>query len=169
MISKTQQLLNDKAWARWTALILVALMMFFGYMFVDVMSPLQALVEAEKGWTPSVFGTYASAEYILNVCGFLILAGIILILLIVALFTVPSEEVTRTEMEDNIRECLQDNFEKRLDTADETFNNICRPFTEADTTNLLAAGYNQGFHEMKDAVKEYVDFLEQGGYFDSNN
>ncbi|MBO4590789.1 MAG: MFS transporter [Bacteroidaceae bacterium] len=78
MISKTQQLLNDKAWARWTALILVALMMFFGYMFVDVMSPLQALVEAEKGWTPSVFGTYASAEYILNVCGFLILAGIIL-------------------------------------------------------------------------------------------
>ena len=28
--------------------------------------------------TPSVFGTYASAEYILNVCGFLILAGIIL-------------------------------------------------------------------------------------------
>ncbi len=64
----------------------------------------------------------------------IILAGIILILLIVALFTVPSEEVTRTEMEDNIRECLQDNFEKRLDTADATFNNICRPFTEADST-----------------------------------
>ena len=78
VIAKTQQLLNDKKWARWTALILIALMMFFGYMFVDVMSPLQALVESEKGWTPSVFGTYASAEYILNVCGFLILAGIIL-------------------------------------------------------------------------------------------
>ena len=78
IISQVQQKLNDKAWARWTALILIALMMFFGYMFVDVMSPLQALVESEKGWTPSVFGTYASAEYILNVCGFLILAGIIL-------------------------------------------------------------------------------------------
>jgi MFS family permease len=78
IISSVQQKLNDKAWARWTALILIALMMFFGYMFVDVMSPLQALVESEKGWTPSVFGTYASAEYILNVCGFLILAGIIL-------------------------------------------------------------------------------------------
>ena len=52
--------------------------MFFGYMFVDVMSPLQALVEKQRGWTPGVFGTYASAEYILNVCGFLILAGIIL-------------------------------------------------------------------------------------------
>ncbi|MDO5443611.1 MAG: MFS transporter, partial [Bacteroidia bacterium] len=78
MSEKIQQLMNDKPALRWTALILIALAMFFGYMFVDVMSPLQALVEAEKGWTPSVFGTYASAEYILNVCGFLILAGIIL-------------------------------------------------------------------------------------------
>ena len=37
--SATVQLLSDKGWARWTALILVALMMFFAYMFVDVMSP----------------------------------------------------------------------------------------------------------------------------------
>ncbi len=73
-----QQKMNDKAWVRWTVLILVALMMFFGYMFVDVMSPLQALVEQERGWTPDVFGTYAAGEYILNVCGFLIIAGIIL-------------------------------------------------------------------------------------------
>ena len=78
MAEKVKKLLNDYPAARWAALILIALAMFFGYMFVDVMSPLQALVEAEKGWTPGVFGTYASAEYILNVCGFLILAGIIL-------------------------------------------------------------------------------------------
>ena len=71
-------MMNDIPALRWTALILIALAMFFGYMFVDVMSPLQALVEQQRGWTPSVFGTYASAEYILNVCGFLILAGIIL-------------------------------------------------------------------------------------------
>ena len=70
--------MNDSPAARWSALILIALMMFFGYMFVDVMSPLQSLVESQRGWTPDVFGTYASAEYILNVCGFLILAGIIL-------------------------------------------------------------------------------------------
>ena len=70
--------MNDYPAARWAALILIALAMFFGYMFVDVMSPLQALVEKQRGWTPGVFGTYASAEYILNVCGFLILAGIIL-------------------------------------------------------------------------------------------
>ena len=78
MAEKIYRLMNDNPALRWTALILIALMMFFGYMFVDVMSPLQALVEQQRGWTPGVFGTYASAEYILNVCGFLILAGIIL-------------------------------------------------------------------------------------------
>ena len=78
MSEKIYRFLNDNPAARWAALILIALMMFFGYMFVDVMSPLQALVEQQRGWTPDVFGTYASAEYILNVCGFLILAGIIL-------------------------------------------------------------------------------------------
>ena len=78
LAEKIQRFINDNAAARWAALILIALMMFFGYMFVDVMSPLQSLIEAERGWTPSVFGTYAAAEYLLNVCGFLILAGIIL-------------------------------------------------------------------------------------------
>ena len=78
MTQKIKATLRDHAWARWTALILVALMMFFAYMFVDVMSPLQSLVETELGWTPGAFGYYAGAEYILNVFGFLILAGIIL-------------------------------------------------------------------------------------------
>ncbi len=76
MEDKVRQLLSDKAWARWTALILVALMMFFAYMFVDVMSPLQELVQTQRGWAPEAFGYYAGAEYILNVFGFLIIAGI---------------------------------------------------------------------------------------------
>ncbi len=71
--------LNDSAWVRWTALILIALMMFFGYMFVDVMSPLKSLIESARGWDSSTFGTYAASEYFLNVfCFFLIFAGIIL-------------------------------------------------------------------------------------------
>jgi len=78
MTEKIQKMMNDSPVARWTALFLIAFMMLFGYMFVDVMSPLQSLVETQRGWSPTVFGTYASAEYILNVCGFLILAGIIL-------------------------------------------------------------------------------------------
>ena len=47
-------------------------------MFVDVMSPLKSLIESSRGWDSGVFGTYAASEYILNVCGFLIVAGIIL-------------------------------------------------------------------------------------------
>ncbi len=78
MAEKVRQFLNDYPAARWAALILIALMMFFGYMFVDVLSPLKSLVESQRGWDSGVFGTYAAAEYILNVCGFLIIAGIIL-------------------------------------------------------------------------------------------
>ena len=78
MAEKLHKLMNDSPLARWTVLILVALMMFFAYMFVDVMSPLKSLVESNLGWNSSVFGTYAASEYILNVCGFLIIAGVIL-------------------------------------------------------------------------------------------
>ena len=78
MAETIKKYLNDSFAARWAALILIALAMFFAYMFVDVMSPLQSLVESTRGWNSSVFGTYAASEYMLNVFGFLILAGIIL-------------------------------------------------------------------------------------------
>ena len=78
MVKQVQKLMNDSPLARWTVLVLVALMMFFAYMFVDVMSPLMSLVEGNLHWNSSVFGTYAASEYILNVCGFLIIAGVIL-------------------------------------------------------------------------------------------
>ena len=78
MSEKIQKLMNDSPVARWAVLILVASMMFFAYMFVDVMSPLKSLVESSLGWNSSVFGTYAASEYILNVVGFLLIAGIIL-------------------------------------------------------------------------------------------
>lgn len=70
--------MNDSPVARWSVLILVASMMFFAYMFVDVMSPLKSLVESGLGWNSDVFGKYAASEYIVNVCGFLIIAGVIL-------------------------------------------------------------------------------------------
>ena len=72
-------LLKDRAPIRWTVLILLSLMMFFAYMFVDVLSPLQSLLESGKGWTPENYGTFASSEYFLNVFAlFLIFAGVIL-------------------------------------------------------------------------------------------
>ncbi len=75
-----EKTLADSALARWIVLILVASMMFFAYMFVDILSPLASLLEKTPhlGWNQGVFGTYAAGEYLLNVFGFLILAGIIL-------------------------------------------------------------------------------------------
>lgn len=78
MTKALQSTLRDSAIARWTVLVLVASMMFFAYLFMDVMSPLKSLVESTKGWTSGNYGTYAAAEYILCVFGFLMLAGIIL-------------------------------------------------------------------------------------------
>jgi len=78
MVEKIQKNLSDSFIARWAVLVLIALAMFFAYMFVDVMSPLQSLVEQQRGWGSDTFGTYAASEFILNVFGFLIIAGIIL-------------------------------------------------------------------------------------------
>ena len=73
------QSLRDKPLARWGALTLIALTMFFAYMFVDVLSPVKTLVETELGWDSTIFGLYGGSEFFLNVfVGFLILAGIIL-------------------------------------------------------------------------------------------
>lgn len=78
-MTKTQKLLNDNSVIRWTALVLIALMMFFAYMFVDVLSPLSTLLETSKGWSAETYGTFCSSEYFLNVFAFfLIFAGIIL-------------------------------------------------------------------------------------------
>ena len=79
MTQTLTQKMNDKWYLRWGALFLIASMMFFAYMFVDVMSPLKSLIEQERGWDSSTFGTYAASEYFLNVfVFFLIFAGIIL-------------------------------------------------------------------------------------------
>lgn len=79
MKEQIQKKLNDSPLLRWTALVLVASSMFFAYMFVDVLSPLQTMLETQRGWSADTYGTFASSEYFLNVFAFfLIFAGIIL-------------------------------------------------------------------------------------------
>lgn len=79
MTEKINKLLKDSAAARWTALILLASAMFFAYMFVDILSPLQAMLQETHGWDPTAYGTYQGSETFLNVfVFFLIFAGIIL-------------------------------------------------------------------------------------------
>ena len=79
MTESVQKKLNDSAALRWTALVLLAGAMFFAYIFMDILSPLQALLQTSRAWTPEAFGHYAGSETFLNVfVFFLIFAGIIL-------------------------------------------------------------------------------------------
>ena len=71
--------LNDKAWARWTALGLLAFAMFCSYIFMDILSPIKDLLQSTRGWDSTAFGTQQGSETFLNVfIFFLIFAGIIL-------------------------------------------------------------------------------------------
>ena len=47
MTQTIKKFINDSAAARWTALILIASMMLFAYMFVDVMAPIQSYAETQ--------------------------------------------------------------------------------------------------------------------------
>jgi Na+/melibiose symporter-like transporter len=79
MTEKIQQLLSDSKSARWTALILISLTMLSAYYFVDMIAPLESLLEQKPYlWTPSNYGFFSGSEYMLNVLGFLLLSGIIL-------------------------------------------------------------------------------------------
>lgn len=79
LANKPIEQLRDKAWARWTALALLALAMFCSYIFMDILSPIKNLMQSEAGWDSTAFGTMQGSETFLNVfIFFLIFAGIIL-------------------------------------------------------------------------------------------
>lgn len=79
MTQLTNRPLNQQAWARWTALGLLAFAMFCSYIFMDVLSPIKDLLQSTKGWDSTAFGTMQGSETFLNVfIFFLIFAGIIL-------------------------------------------------------------------------------------------
>ncbi len=73
------QTLRDSAAMRWIALLLLAFAMFCSYVFMDILSPIKDLMQSERGWDSTAFGTMQGAETFLNVfVFFLIFAGIIL-------------------------------------------------------------------------------------------
>lgn len=79
MTETIRKTLKDSATARWIALGLISLTMFFAYFFVDVASPIKNQFEINYGWTSEVFGLYGGMEFFFNVFfAFLILSGIIL-------------------------------------------------------------------------------------------
>ncbi len=76
---QTKTTLRDSAALRWTALLLLALAMFCSYIFMDILSPIKELMQSERGWDSTAFGTMQGSETFLNVfVFFMIIAGIIL-------------------------------------------------------------------------------------------
>ena len=74
-------------------------------------------------------------EFSSSCLGKLIIMGIIIIgLCVLAIISVPTEDQMFNEAEDNIRECIQDNNEKKGDIVDEIVWNIGRSFSVADST-----------------------------------
>ena len=65
-----------------------------------------------------------------------ILAGIIIVLLIIAFFTKPTEQEMRDEMNDNIMQCMEMNDSIRGDQIDDFVHNIGFIFTTADSTKV---------------------------------
>ena len=73
------QTLRDSASMRWTVLLLLSFAMFCSYIFMDILSPIKDLMQSERGWDSTAFGTMQGSETFLNVfIFFLIFAGIIL-------------------------------------------------------------------------------------------
>ena len=66
----------------------------------------------------------------------IILAGIILILLILAIITKPSKESMASETADGLLECIEDNDSIKGDRIDDYISNFGHIFTKADTTKI---------------------------------
>ncbi|MCD6180150.1 MAG: MFS transporter [Bacteroidales bacterium] len=79
MTEVIKQSLRDSKVARWTALGIISITMFAGYMLTDIMSPLKPMLESQLKWTSTDYGVFTSAYGWLNVFFImLILGGIIL-------------------------------------------------------------------------------------------
>ncbi len=79
MTEKIKSTLRDNASARWFVLILVSVTMLIAYTFMEVLSPLQTLIQSTYGWSGTDWGIVTGAQGYLNVFAFmLIIAGIVL-------------------------------------------------------------------------------------------
>jgi len=71
--------IRDSKSARWFVLITVSFLMFTGYFFTDILSPLQGLLRESAGWSNTEYGMFAGSYSFLNVfCLMLIFGGVIL-------------------------------------------------------------------------------------------
>ncbi len=70
-----QRSLRDSKSARWFVLITVSFLMFTGYFFTDIMSPLQGAIRDNYGWTNTEYGMFAGSYSFLNVFFLMLIFG----------------------------------------------------------------------------------------------
>jgi len=75
MTAAIQKSLRDSKAARWSALGIISITMFAGYMLTDIMSPLKPMLESEFGWSSTEYGIFTSAYGWLNVFFLLLIFG----------------------------------------------------------------------------------------------
>lgn len=78
------------------------------------------------------------AKAFMNSClgKLIIFVAFILVMLLIAYFTTPTEKEMKKEMEDNIMQCMEENDSIKGDAIDDFVHNMGFIFTEADSTNV---------------------------------
>ena len=79
-----------------------------------------------------------------------IAAAILAVIAIFAIITCPSEETMHEEMNDNIRQCIEERDSLAVDWIDDAINNFGYIFTTADTT--INTGAMKSFQEHNTLV-----------------
>ena len=87
-------------------------------------------------------------EFTHSTLGKLIIAGgVLIILLIIALFTKPGDEKILAETYDNNLQCIADNDSIKNDKLDAIVNNFCNTITHIDTTEVHP--------DLREALRKY--------------
>lgn len=86
-------------------------------------------------FNPNTYKKRTALQEFLNSCvgRLTILIGLVVLVLLVAFLTRPTNNMMYWQMEDNIRECLDDSDSIQSDAIDDYVGNIGRIFTHADT------------------------------------
>ena len=95
-----------------------------------------------------------------------IFLGFIIVLILIAYFTTPTEKEMMTEMEDNIMQCMEENDSIKGDVIDDYVHNIGFIFTQADSTNVEEEVRNA--YHMYNRLEVYRHSLYATAYLHNN-
>lgn len=96
----------------------------------------------------------------------IIFVAFLIVMLLIAYFTTPTEKEMTEEMEDNIMQCLEENDSIKGDAIDDYVHNLGFIFTRADSTNV-AEEVRQAYH-MYNRLEVYRHTFYATAYLRNN-